>query len=128
MKLGLESYDDIGQRIILPMDKWSKKWKGDDLVEVISQYVVIIVLAICLCLGYIIKHSITVIPNKYIPLIMAIVGTILNVWISGWTFSPEILLGGLASGLASTGTYEMVTNITGKKSAGEEALEDMVKN
>lgn len=99
-------------------------------MEIISQYVVIIVLAICLCLGYIIKHSITVIPNKYIPLIMAIVGTILNVWISGWTFSPEILLGGLASGLASTGTYEMVTNIAGKKSAGTgaEVLDDMVKN
>jgi hypothetical protein len=46
---------------------------------------------------------------------MAVVGTILNVWISGWTFTPEILLGGLASGLASTGTYEMIKNIVGKK-------------
>ncbi|MDF2510792.1 MAG: putative rane protein [Herbinix sp.] len=95
-------------------------------MEIISQYVVIIVLAICLCLGYIIKHSITVIPNKYIPLIMAIAGTILNVWISGWTFNPDILLGGLASGLASTGTYEMITNITGKKSAGESVMDDVV--
>ncbi len=95
-------------------------------MEIISQYVVIIVLAICLCLGYIIKHSITVIPNKYIPLIMAVVGTILNVWISGWTFNPDILLGGLASGLASTGTYEMITNITGKKSSGEAAMDDVV--
>ena len=96
-------------------------------MEIISQYVVIIVLAICLCLGYIIKHSITMIPNKYIPLIMAIVGTILNVWISGWTFNPDILLGGLASGLASTGTYEMITNITGKKSEGESTLDDVIK-
>lgn len=80
-------------------------------MEFITQYVVIIVLAICLCLGYIIKHSISFIPNKYIPLIMAIAGVILNVWISGWQFTPEILLGGLASGLASTGTYEMVRNI-----------------
>jgi len=80
-------------------------------MEFITQYVVIIVLAICLCLGYIIKHSISFIPNKYIPLIMAITGVILNVWISGWKFTPEILLGGLASGLASTGSYELVRNI-----------------
>lgn len=77
----------------------------------ITQYVVLIVLAICLCLGYIIKHSISFIPNKYIPLIMAAAGVLLNVWISGWQFTPEILLGGMASGLASTGSYELVRNI-----------------
>lgn len=43
---------------------------------------------------------------------MAIVGIILNVWINGWKITPEILLGGLASGLASTGAFEMVRNIT----------------
>jgi len=85
------------------------------MVEIISKYVVVIVLAICLCLGYVIKHSISIIPNKYIPLIMAVVGTILNIWISGWTFTPAILLGGLASGLASTGTYEMIKNISEKE-------------
>jgi protein-S-isoprenylcysteine O-methyltransferase Ste14 len=86
-------------------------------VEFLSKYVVVLVLAICLCLGYVIKHSISFIPNKYIPLIMAIVGIILNVWISGWKLTPEILLGGLASGLASTGTYEMVRNIASKNEA-----------
>lgn len=87
-------------------------------MEFLARYVVLVVLAICLCLGYIIKHSISIIPNKYIPLIMGVVGIILNVWINGWTFSPEILLGGLASGLASTGTYEMVRNIVGRNEAG----------
>lgn len=89
--------------------------KGEYKMEFITQYVVAIVLAICLCLGYIIKHSISFIPNKYIPLIMAIAGIILNIWISGWRFTPEILLGGMASGLASTGTYELVRNIFDKK-------------
>lgn len=88
-------------------------------VEILSRYVVIVVLAICLCLGYIIKHSISFIPNKYIPLIMAVVGTLLNVWISGWQFTPEILLGGMASGLASTGTHEMIKNIIGNKETGD---------
>ncbi len=84
-------------------------------MELLSRYVVIVVLAICLCIGYIIKHSISFIPNKFIPLILAVIGTILNIWINGWTFSPEILLGGLASGLASTGAFEMVRNIAGSE-------------
>jgi hypothetical protein len=71
----------------------------------------------------VIKHSIPFIPNKHIPLIMAIVGILLNIWISGWQFTPEILLGGLASGLASTGTYEMIRNIMDKKSAAEENVQ-----
>lgn len=84
-------------------------------MEILARYVVIIILLICLCLGYVIKHSIPFIPNRYIPLIMAIVGTLLNVWMNGWSFTPEILLGGLASGLASTGTFELVRNIASKK-------------
>lgn len=88
-------------------------------MEALSQYVVLIVLFICLCLGYIIKHSIPFIPNKYIPMIMAVVGTILNVWINGWTLTPEILLGGMASGLASTGAFELMRNITKKNEADE---------
>lgn len=80
-------------------------------MDLLNQFIVVAVMAICLCLGYIIKHSITVIPNKYIPLIMAVVGVILNVWMNAWAFTPEILLGGLASGLASTGAFELVRNI-----------------
>lgn len=90
-------------------------------MEFLSRYVVIVVLAICLCLGYIIKHSINFIPNKYIPLILAVIGTILNVWINGWTFTPEILLGGMASGLASTGAFELIRNIVNSKSSKTEA-------
>lgn len=92
-------------------------------MEFLSRYVVLVVLAICLCLGYIIKHSISIIPNKYIPLIMAVIGIVLNVWINGWTLTPEILLGGLASGLASTGTYEMIKNITTKDETVQNPVE-----
>ena len=42
---------------------------------------------------------------------MAVLGVILNVWMNAWSFTPEILLGGLASGLASTGAFELVRNI-----------------
>jgi len=83
-------------------------------MEILSQYVVVAIVATCLALGYVIKHSLSFIPNKFIPLIMAVLGVILNVWMNGWIFNPDVLLGGLASGLASTGAFEAVRNITGK--------------
>ena len=83
-------------------------------MEILSQFVVVAVMAICLCVGYVIKNSIPAIPNKYIPLIMAVLGVLLNIWINDWVFTPEILLGGLASGLASTGAFELIRNIANK--------------
>ena len=38
---------------------------------------------------------------------MAALGTALNVWLNGFSVTPDILLGGLVSGLASTGMYEL---------------------
>lgn len=77
----------------------------------LQDYIVLVVLGICLIVGVIIKN---VIPsqkiNKFIPLIMGILGVVLNCWVAGWAFTPEILLGGLASGLASTGCYEAFDN------------------
>lgn len=84
-------------------------------MEILTQYVVVAIVAICMAIGYVIKHSLSFIPNKYIPLIMAVLGVILNVWMNGWIFTPEVLLGGLASGLASTGAFELVKNITKKE-------------
>lgn len=79
-------------------------------MEILQDYIVIIVMAICLAIGYIIKHFLPM-DNKWIPLIMGVLGVVLNTWVSGWMFTPEILLGGLASGLASTGAFELVRNM-----------------
>lgn len=77
-------------------------------MEFLQDYLVLMVTGICLCVGYIIKN---VIPaervNCYIPLIMAVLGVFLNTWLNGFAFTPEILLGGLASGLASTGMHQV---------------------
>ena len=80
-------------------------------MEFLQEFIVLIVMTICLAVGYIIKHSLDFIPNKYIPLIMGILGVILNVWLNNGAFTPEILLGGLASGLASTGAFELGRNL-----------------
>lgn len=79
-------------------------------MEILSNYVVAVCMAVCLAVGYIIKHSLNFIPNKYIPLILGILGVGMNIWVNR-AFTPEILLGGLASGLAATGAFEAVRNI-----------------
>ena len=77
----------------------------------LKEYVVIIVLGICLCVGYILKNLIpTDKINRFIPLIMGVLGVLLNMWIR-WGVTPEIILGGLISGLASTGLYEAFRNM-----------------
>ena len=81
----------------------------------LNQYIVLVVLGICLCVGYVIKTSITVIPNKYIPLIMLILGTIINVLININHITADIILAGMISGLASTGLYEAFKNLVEKK-------------
>ena len=76
-------------------------------MEFFNDYLVLVVVGVCLCVGYVIKH---ILPgetiNKFIPLIMGVLGIILNVWLNA-AFTPEILLGGLASGLASTGMHQL---------------------
>lgn len=74
-------------------------------LDFFNDYLVITILGICLCVGFVIKESVPQINNKYIPLIMAVLGVALNVWLN-MSFSPQILLGGLFSGLASTGLHQ----------------------
>ncbi len=84
-------------------------------LSVLMDYIVIAVVGICLCVGYVIKHMIPSDKiNRFIPLMMAGLGLILNLWINKWTITPEYILGGLFSGLASTGLYEAFTNLIKK--------------
>ena len=83
-------------------------------MEMIQQYVVPVIIGVCFGVGQMIK-PLEFIPNKYIPLIMGLLGVGLNILANNGTFNIEILLGGLASGLASTGVYEMSKSLTNKK-------------
>ena len=88
-------------------------------MDILSDYVVAVVMAICLGIGYIIKNSLDFISNKFIPLIMGLLGILLNVWMQGWVLTPQALLQGLASGLASTGAFEMVRHLAVTDQTGE---------
>lgn len=83
-------------------------------ITVLSSFINIIIVGICLCIGYVIKHSLNFIPNKYIPLIMACSGLTLSVCTNLDKITLEVILTGLFSGLASTGCYEAFKNIIDK--------------
>ena len=89
-------------------------------VTFMQDYIVLIVLGICLCVGYIVKNLIpTDKINRFIPFIVGVLGIVLNSWLNNWSLTPEILLGGMASGLASTGLYELFRQFIEKKDTTE---------
>lgn len=80
----------------------------------LTNFALPIIVGICLCVGYVLKNLVTTDTiNKYIPLIMAVLGVVLNTW-TNMSFTPEILLGGLFSGLSSTGLYEVFKQLIKK--------------
>ena len=75
-------------------------------MDFLKDYMVFAVVGICLCVGYIIKKVIAKeVFDRFIPLVVGILGAGLNIWIN-MEISPEVILGGMVSGLASTGLYE----------------------
>lgn len=80
----------------------------------LSEFIVVITLAFCLGVGYVIKTSLDFIPNKYIPLIMGVIGVLFNCFVAG-TVNPNVIVAGLVSGLASTGMYELFRSFIEKQ-------------
>lgn len=76
-------------------------------MEFLNEFMLPVVLGICLCIGYIIKKWIKDVDNKYIPTIVAVLGVALSIWISGWQITPEVILSGMISGLGSTGMHQV---------------------
>lgn len=84
-------------------------------LTVLMDYMSIVIVGICLCVGYMLKHAVpTDKINRFIPLIMGILGLVLNLWLYKFDLTPEVILGGLFSGLASTGLYEAFSNLIEK--------------
>lgn len=83
-------------------------------ITFLNNYINLVVLGVCLCIGYVIKNSLDIIPNKYIPLIMLVIGLIINVATNINHITLTVILGGMISGLASTGLYEAMRNLIDK--------------
>lgn len=74
--------------------------------NVITEHFVLVVILACLVVGYIVKHAtfLKKINNDNIPVILAVVGAILNPIVSG--LSVESVVYGAVMGLASTGFHQ----------------------
>ena len=85
-------------------------------LSVLMQYIDILIVGICLCVGFVIKKWIKDVDNKFIPTIVATLGLILKVVsnLSGG-ITLEIIFSGLLSGLASTGLHQAFTQLLGTK-------------
>lgn len=82
-------------------------------LSVLTQYLNVLIVGICLCVGFVIKKWVKDVDNKYIPTIVALLGLILSVVTNG--LSLEFILSGMLSGLASTGLHQAFTQFIGKK-------------
>lgn len=81
------------------------------------EYVDLVNLGICLCVGFSLKYAklFERFGNQYIPLAMLTLGCVIGILTHLDGLSAAVILGGMISGLASTGLYEMMRNLTGNK-------------
>lgn len=79
-----------------------------DIMTMFTEYLIPVVLVICLIVGFVLKNYVKVLPNNYIPIIVTILGAVIAIWVN-MSITPDILAAGLASGLASTGLHQVLT-------------------
>lgn len=86
-----------------------------DSVTFLLPYIDLVTLGICLCVGFAMKQAFQWFNNRYIPLFMLILGTIIAIATHLSHIDATIILSGMISGLASTGFYEMLRNLINKE-------------
>lgn len=85
-------------------------------IEFLTDYMIPVIMGICLAVGYIVKHWVEDVDNKIIPTLCALLGVVVAFWMNWGNITPEVILSGLASGLASTGLHQAFKQIiSGKK-------------
>lgn len=76
-------------------------------MEMFTTYIVPVIVGICLVVGYLFKNF-TGADNRYIPLVVTVLGVALAVWMNWPAITAEVILGGAVSGLASTGMHQLL--------------------
>lgn len=79
----------------------------------LTEYIMPVIVGICLCVGFIVKKWVKDVDNKYIPTICTALGLIIAIWMNDWIITPTIILSGLISGMASTGLHQLVKQYVG---------------
>ena len=76
-------------------------------MEFLDAYMIPVIVGICLIVGFLVKKWVKDDDHKYIPTIVAGLGVIIAIWVNGLPVTPEVVLQGLVSGLASTGLHQL---------------------
>ena len=84
-------------------------------MEFLNDFMIPVIMGICLCVGYIVKHWVKDVDNKIIPTLCALLGVLVALWMNWGNITPEVILSGLASGLASTGLHQAFTQLLNKE-------------
>ena len=92
-----------------------------EILNFLIQYAAFPIALICFFVGRVIKVYIKKLPNKFIPLILGCLGLLLNLALNGFTFTAAIIIEGIASGLAATGSWELIRNLPKKKKETDKA-------
>lgn len=83
----------------LPIDVSDVSW--------LAQYIDFVAVGVCIVVGLLWKHC-TALDNKYIPLIVVLVGLAVSVWTNVSTgITAATVLGGMFSGLVSVGFHQV---------------------
>lgn len=75
-------------------------------MEIFTNYLTPVIVGLCLVVGFLFKH-VTSADNRFIPIIVTGIGVVLSIWISWPEITPEVILSGAVSGLASTGMHQL---------------------
>lgn len=75
-------------------------------MEIFTNYLTPVIVGLCLVVGFLIKH-VTSADNRFIPIVVTVLGVALSIWISWPEITPEVILSGAVSGLASTGMHQL---------------------
>lgn len=84
-------------------------------MEFLNDFMIPVIVGLCLCVGYVVKRWVKDVDNKYIPTLCALLGVAVALWMNWGNITPEIILSGLASGLASTGLHQAFTQLIERK-------------
>lgn len=86
-------------------------------IEFLADYVMPVIVGLCLLFGFVVKKWIKDVDNKWIPTLCCVLGIALAI-VNDWgAISLSTILAGGFSGLASTGLHQAITQLIGNKSA-----------
>jgi hypothetical protein len=83
-------------------------------MEILAEYTAPITAAIVFALVQVTKGIIPEQGRRYIPIACAVIGLVFAMWGAGWSIAPDVILTGLASGLAATGLHQAGTQLSDK--------------